>query len=220
VDGVTLAMDAATGVGTLAVFRDAQCLADRTVVMRSEQEERFLPALVGMLEEVSVSPQDLTRIVCGEGPGSFTSLRVVAAAAKGLAQGLGIPVVAAPSLALTVAADPRTEFPGAWLCTLDALRGERYAAIVTVGEAGVIRTVEELGRVAVEAISDHADSRHAIPLGPEEPMQAVPHARGVPRLWPLLASAGPVSLAAWEPRYGRLAEAQVKWEAAHGRALR
>jgi tRNA threonylcarbamoyladenosine biosynthesis protein TsaB len=30
---------------------------------------------------------------------------------------------------------------------------------------------------------------------------------------------GPVNLAAWEPIYGRMAEAQVKWEAAHGRAL-
>jgi tRNA threonylcarbamoyladenosine biosynthesis protein TsaB len=28
-----------------------------------------------------------------------------------------------------------------------------------------------------------------------------------------------VDLATWEPNYGRLAEAQVKWEAAHGRAL-
>ena len=32
-------------------------------------------------------------------------------------------------------------------------------------------------------------------------------------------AAGPVSLDKWEPAYGRLAEAQVKWEAAHGRAL-
>jgi tRNA threonylcarbamoyladenosine biosynthesis protein TsaB len=28
-----------------------------------------------------------------------------------------------------------------------------------------------------------------------------------------------VALATWEPAYGRLAEAQVKWEAAHGRPL-
>ena len=28
-----------------------------------------------------------------------------------------------------------------------------------------------------------------------------------------------VDLDAWEPSYGRLAEAQVKWEAAHGRPL-
>jgi tRNA threonylcarbamoyladenosine biosynthesis protein TsaB len=29
----------------------------------------------------------------------------------------------------------------------------------------------------------------------------------------------PVDLASWEPDYGRLAEAQVRWEAAHGRSL-
>jgi len=29
----------------------------------------------------------------------------------------------------------------------------------------------------------------------------------------------PVDLASWEPDYGRLAEAQVRWEAAHGRPL-
>jgi tRNA threonylcarbamoyladenosine biosynthesis protein TsaB len=32
-------------------------------------------------------------------------------------------------------------------------------------------------------------------------------------------AAGPVDLATWEPAYGRLAEAQVKWEREHGRAL-
>ncbi|MDF1506325.1 hypothetical protein, partial [Roseisolibacter sp. H3M3-2] len=29
----------------------------------------------------------------------------------------------------------------------------------------------------------------------------------------------PVDLALWEPDYGRKAEAQVRWEAEHGRAL-
>jgi tRNA threonylcarbamoyladenosine biosynthesis protein TsaB len=30
---------------------------------------------------------------------------------------------------------------------------------------------------------------------------------------------GPADIASWEPLYGRMAEAQVKWEAAHGRGL-
>jgi tRNA threonylcarbamoyladenosine biosynthesis protein TsaB len=34
-----------------------------------------------------------------------------------------------------------------------------------------------------------------------------------------IIEAGPVNLASWEPDYGRLAEAQVRWEAAHGRPL-
>jgi tRNA threonylcarbamoyladenosine biosynthesis protein TsaB len=34
-----------------------------------------------------------------------------------------------------------------------------------------------------------------------------------------LLDRGPVDIDTWEPQYGRLAEAQVKWEAAHGRPL-
>jgi hypothetical protein len=45
-----------------------------------------------------------------------------------------------------------------------------------------------------------------------------PHARGFARL---IASgiAAEVEMTTWEPTYGRKAEAQVKWEAAHGREL-
>jgi hypothetical protein len=35
----------------------------------------------------------------------------------------------------------------------------------------------------------------------------------------LLERDGPVDLASWEPDYGRVAEAQRRWEAAHGRAM-
>jgi tRNA threonylcarbamoyladenosine biosynthesis protein TsaB len=35
----------------------------------------------------------------------------------------------------------------------------------------------------------------------------------------MINAADPADLASWEPSYGRLAEAQVKWEAAHGRSL-
>ena len=43
---------------------------------------------------------------------------------------------------------------------------------------------------------------------------AQPHARSAMRV-----EATVVDLASWEPAYGRLAEAQVKWEASHGRPL-
>jgi len=34
-----------------------------------------------------------------------------------------------------------------------------------------------------------------------------------------IIDAGPIAIETWEPDYGRLAEAQVRWEAAHGRPL-
>ena len=48
---------------------------------------------------------------------------------------------------------------------------------------------------------------------------AVPHASGCIALADSIERSGPVDLDRWEPAYGRLAEAQVKWEAAHGRPL-
>jgi tRNA threonylcarbamoyladenosine biosynthesis protein TsaB len=213
-------MDAAAGSGTLAILRGTQLVAERAVVMRSEAEERFLPAVIALLEEAQVSLHDFTGIVCGAGPGSFTSLRVVGAAAKGLSLGAGIPLQAVPSLALTVAADERTRAPGSrWLATLDAMRAERYLALVTIGADGAIATYESLGLAPIAEIAARAEALGATPIGPEEVHQASPHARGAGRTAALIASGGSVELATWEPVYGRLAEAQVKWEAAQGRPL-
>jgi tRNA threonylcarbamoyladenosine biosynthesis protein TsaB len=219
-DGVTLVMDAAAGSGTLALLRGTTRLAERSVVMRSEAEERFLPAVIALLDEAQVALHECTRIVCGGGPGSFTSLRVVGAAAKGLSLGAGIPLYAVPSLALIVAADERTVAPGSrWLATLDAMREERYLALVTIGAEGAVATYESLGLAPVSAIAERAVALGATPIGPDEAVQGMPHAGGAARAAALITSAGPVEIASWEPVYGRLAEAQVKWEAAQGRPL-
>lgn len=220
-DGLTLALDAAAGQGTIAIFRDGALVGERSVAMRSSEEERFLPAVIATLDEAQVSAEQLTRIVCGGGPGSFTSLRVVGAAAKGFAQGLDVPLFAVPSLALIVAAHEGTSAPGSrWLATLDAMRDERYLALVTIGEDGAVARYESRGLALSAALAAHATKAEATLIGPQEALRAEPHARGVGRALAFVRNAGPVDLASWEPVYGRLAEAQVKWEAAQGRPLR
>ncbi len=217
--GLTLALDAAASVGTIAVLRDGAVVAERRVEMRSAEEERFFPAVLGTLAEAGGDVGALARVVCGAGPGSFTALRVVGAIAKGLCEGGGLPLLAVPSLALIVAADARTRGGGRWLATLDAMRGDRYLALVAVAGDGTVRAVESLGLAPSAGIAARAAALGAEPIGPDEALRAEPHARGVARCAALIDAAGPVDLAAWEPVYGRLAEAQVKWEAAHGRAL-
>ena len=46
-----------------------------------------------------------------------------------------------------------------------------------------------------------------------------PQSHGADRITTMINTAAAAELAAWEPSYGRLAEAQVKWEAEHGRPL-
>jgi len=212
---LTLALEAATSSGSVAVLRDAELLASREVAMRSGADEGLLPAIDSALAEARASTRDLARIVCGAGPGSFTSLRVAASLAKGIAFAHGIPLLAVPSLTL-IAADPSLA-DGPYIAVLDALRGELYAGAYardgdSVAELAPIRLMSR------DEIEREAESLHAQVIGPEERPRTPPRAANIVRLSSWLALP-PVPLAAWEPDYGRLAEAQVKWERAHGRPL-
>jgi len=162
--------------------------------------------------------RDIRRIVCGSGPGSFTSLRIAASIAKGLAVGTGATLHAVPSLALIVAANVRGAGSGErYIARLDALRGESYLAEY-IHDAGRVSLVRDLGLVADGNVGRLATGFGARIVGPGEEEAWHPHVRGLQTLDAVLFEK-PVNLAEWEPLYGRRAEAQVKWEAEHGRAL-
>jgi tRNA threonylcarbamoyl adenosine modification protein YeaZ len=68
-------------------------IAARTWPVRHQHGETLLPTLIAFLAEQGASLADLDGIVVGTGPGAFTGLRVGLATAKGLAHGLGLPIV-------------------------------------------------------------------------------------------------------------------------------
>jgi tRNA threonylcarbamoyladenosine biosynthesis protein TsaB len=219
---ITLALDASTQVGTVAVLRDRTLVAEGEAVMRGEWEERLMPAVAATLGEAGCAVREVTRVICGAGPGSFTSLRIAAAIAKGIVMGNGARVdglFAVSSLALIVAGRSAHLEPGRWLALLDAMRGERYAALYDVGAGGSVHEVERLGRVRDADVARECERLGARAIGPREMVDAAPHARGAAILFDAILAHGRVSLDSWEPEYGRLAEAQVKWEALHGRSL-
>lgn len=213
---LTLAIDASTYAGTVAVLRGERVLAERTIAMRGEREERLMPAVAAALLEARVVIGALDRVVCGGGPGSFTSLRIAASIAKGIATVRGISLLAVPSLALIVAgAEPPLE-EGRYLAVLDAMRGEVYTLLLSATREGAVAVQSGAVLVPASDVASLARREGATAVGPGQISSHPPHARGVARLEGALVD---VSLQQWEPQYGRLAEAQVKWEAAHGRAL-
>lgn len=182
-----LALDASTARATVAVIRSGTLIAEVTVAERSEHVEPLLPAALTLLASVSVPLSDLTGIVCGAGPGSFTGLRTAASIAKGLAMGLSVPLYAIPSLPLILADLP----PGRYLATLDAGRGDRFA---TQGEGYML--VPEAKLEAIAAVSG------ARIVGPQTGNW--PHIKAAANLdW-----GRPVDLATWEPDYGRNSAAE------------
>src|SRR5689334_9644524 len=100
---ISLAIEASTYVGTVAVIRDGNVVAERETAMRGEHEERLMPAVADALGSAGVAPNAIDRVVCGAGPGSFTSLRIAAAIAKGLALSSGASLYPVSSLFLIVA---------------------------------------------------------------------------------------------------------------------
>jgi tRNA threonylcarbamoyladenosine biosynthesis protein TsaB len=80
-NALTLAVDASTYRGTVAVLTGQQILATSEVAMRGEREERLMPAIASALGTAGASAADVGRVVVGGGPGSFTSLRIGAALA-------------------------------------------------------------------------------------------------------------------------------------------
>lgn len=214
---ITLALDASTYTASVAVLRDGHRLVERSVAMKGAHEERLMPAVAEALEHAGVDVAELGRVVCGAGPGSFTSLRIAGGIAKGLASGTGCALYAAPSLALIVASAPRP--PGRYMAVLDALRGDRYVAVYQVDAASEISELQAARVEPAESIPGLAATAGAVVVGPNEDVSGEPAARGVLHLERLLAARGPVDIASWEPEYGRLAEAQVRWETTHGRPL-
>lgn len=218
---ITLAIDASTYVGTVAVLRGSELVAEGEAVMRGEQEERLMPAVVATLGEAGCAVRDVTRVICGAGPGSFTSLRIAGAIAKGVVLGNGPRaegLFTVSSLALVVAGHSPPLETGRWLALLDAMRGERYAALYE-SAGGRVRELERPRLVREADVADECARLGARAIGPREMVEAAPHARGAARLLDEIVARGAVALDTWEPDYGRLAEAQVRWEAAHGRSL-
>lgn len=219
---VLLAIDASTYAGSAALVRGSTVLAECTVAMRGEREERLMPAIAALLDEAGLGREAIGAVVCGAGPGSFTSLRIAASIAKGLAVSLDRPLYAVSSLLLVVAGAQPTLPAGRYAVLVDAMRRELYAVMVEVrsGEAPRITTAVSL--VADADATAYAAAAGATAVGPAIGAGTAPHARGVARLGaPGVAGSPlvPADIALWEPDYGRLAEAQVKWEAAHGRPL-
>lgn len=212
---IVLTIEASTPEGSVALFRDHALLHRRDVPMGVTRDDGLFPAVQHVLEYSQLSPSDISAIVCGDGPGSFTSLRIAGALAKGLAHATGAPLFAVSSLVLAAATYGKA---GEYLVHSDALRNERYTAIVRVNDAGQASWNGDTVRVPAGRISVLAGSRDILAVhhaaDNDGSTVVIPDAAALWRVanW---ESSNAVSLHDWEPQYGRLAEAQVKWEAVH-----
>ncbi|MEO5818723.1 MAG: tRNA (adenosine(37)-N6)-threonylcarbamoyltransferase complex dimerization subunit type 1 TsaB [Gemmatimonadaceae bacterium] len=217
---ITLVLESSTYNGSAALIDDDGLLGARSVAMRGREHEALMPAVAELLAEAGAGPEMLGRVVCGSGPGSFTSLRISGSIAKGIAMAAGVGLVPVSSLALLVASRA-PQHAGRFLAAVDAMRGEQYIQLFESESDGAVLPIEAMKLVPASDVDRIAEELGAIAIGPGRHGVAlvVPIASAASRITKLIDATAAADLAAWEPAYGRLAEAQVKWEAAHGRPL-
>ncbi|MBK8480565.1 MAG: tRNA (adenosine(37)-N6)-threonylcarbamoyltransferase complex dimerization subunit type 1 TsaB [Proteobacteria bacterium] len=127
-----LALDTATQQATVALCRETAIVAEASRVVTTHSA-----GLLTLIEDVLVGAGltlgAVDAIVCGQGPGSFTGLRIGLATAKGLCLAAEKPLLVVGSL-LALARAALVEEAAATLALLDAGRGEVYAQAFAAAE--------------------------------------------------------------------------------------
>ncbi len=205
--GLYLAFDTATDAPSLALGSPDEPGPDLRIASRRDLSRDIERATADLLGSRGVGAGDLAGVIVADGPGSFTGLRIGIAFAKGLCRARALPLHAAPSL--LGAAFRASGGIGTVLAEYDALRGEVYRARYRFGPDEVVvldaPALAPLGAPPpdgvplVRAGAEHASAAALIGLA------AVPGA---------LATVHDPD--AWEPAYGRLAEAEARKRAGRG----
>ncbi|MFL5651647.1 MAG: tRNA (adenosine(37)-N6)-threonylcarbamoyltransferase complex dimerization subunit type 1 TsaB [Chloroflexota bacterium] len=102
-----LAIDSATTRVVVALGKRDGAIIDATDWPAGYRHgETLLPAIDDLLARTGTARARLAAIVVGTGPGAFTGLRVGIATAKGLAHGLGLPIIGVSTAEALLAGTP------------------------------------------------------------------------------------------------------------------
>jgi tRNA threonylcarbamoyl adenosine modification protein YeaZ len=229
-----LALETSADRASVAVGAPGRIMAEEGL----EGARRHAGALPGLVERVladaGVPLASIETVVLSDGPGSFTGLRVGAAVAKAIVRARGAALHTVPAL-MAVAWAARPAPRERVLAVLNALRGEVYAAeyrfgpgVVEVLQTPTVWLPERLlsGCPVPDAVAGMLPEPLAARLAEWQGGHRPRHLAGAASAGALLELAGLagattviVDVPAWEPVYGRPAEAQAKWERDHGRTL-
>ena len=129
-----LAVDTSTRQMGLALYDGAQVIGEMLWHSRHYHTVELAPAVADLLTRSGLKMDSVRALGVALGPGSFTSLRVGLAFAKGLALARHLPILGIPTLDIVAAAQETRDLPLA--AVLQAGRGRLALAWYEAGENG------------------------------------------------------------------------------------
>ena len=123
-------------------------LAEYLFLPREKNFRSFMPAFHALLQLSRADTQDIETIAVAIGPGSFTGMRVGLSMAKGMAQGLEIPILGISSLEALASQVPYADRP---VCPIiDSRKGEVFTALFSWNEDGEMLRIQEDTSLRIE----------------------------------------------------------------------
>lgn len=124
---LTLTLSTSSAQGSLCLGQDKKVLATEVWLKQTSHSEKITTCLDSLFKKSEVTPQDLELIICSQGPGSFTGLRVGLSVARSLSYSFNLPIVPINDcLAIALNAPKTSPYI---LVTLDAQKNKIFAAI-------------------------------------------------------------------------------------------
>jgi tRNA threonylcarbamoyladenosine biosynthesis protein TsaB len=118
-----LAIETSTEYCSVALWQDG-ALGERCELVGQKHSEVLLAMLDALLKDAGVTVHQLDGIAFGEGPGSFTGVRIACGVAQGLALGANLKVAGVCTLEALAEASGKNKV----IAALDARMGELYLA--------------------------------------------------------------------------------------------
>ena len=140
--GVVLAFDTASTRIALACARNEKgdgapaflAAADQTAPRKANK--LLVPQIAELFSAEGLTSADISCVVCGKGPGSFTGVRIGVATAKGIATALRVPLHGVSTIDAVAWGLWRSGVRGAVGVAADAMRGEVYPVRYQLTEQG------------------------------------------------------------------------------------
>ncbi|MFA5629099.1 MAG: tRNA (adenosine(37)-N6)-threonylcarbamoyltransferase complex dimerization subunit type 1 TsaB [Dehalococcoidales bacterium] len=96
-----LAIDTSTDIAGIAIADELNILSELTWNCGQNHSVQLMPRITQLMGKAEIKFEQLNGVVVAIGPGSFNGLRVGVSTAKGIAYGLGIPLVGISTLEVT-----------------------------------------------------------------------------------------------------------------------